>query len=114
MGGAVILAALSRLPAGAGPWLAGVVAVVGGTFLVGWNGLAVALIVERAGAARAATAPGVALTVLFLGTIRGTPFFGWVVERSGAYAPAWLFVAASQVAACAFLRTARERVSPSG
>jgi len=107
-GGFLLLVGLSRLPAGTGVGLAAAVALAGGILLAGWNGLAVNLIVERAGAARAATALGASLTIMYLGTMASYPVFGSVVEAAHSYGPAWLLVAGCQGVALALLTRVRE------
>jgi predicted MFS family arabinose efflux permease len=108
VGGALILLALSAFPADAGVAIAVTVAFLGGVFLAGWNGLAITMLLERGGAGRAATAMGVALSVIYVGTLSGTPFFAWIVERTGSYTPAWLMVVACYAAAWGLLRGVRE------
>jgi hypothetical protein len=80
-----------------------VIAFAGGLFMAGWNGLFINLLTERAGAARAATAIGGSLTVMFLATMASYPVFGGVVQATGSYTPAWLLVAALQVLALLLL-----------
>jgi predicted MFS family arabinose efflux permease len=107
-GGTAVLLVLSVFPAHAGAALAVAVALVGGMFLAGWNGLAITMLLERSGASRAATALGLALSVIYIGTLCGTPLFAWIVERTGSYAPAWLMVTVCNAAAWGLLRLVRE------
>lgn len=112
LGGVLVLVSLSRLPIGAGAWLAVGVAFVCGLFLAGWNGLLINMVTERAGEARAATAIGASLTVMFLTTMVSYPLFGSVVQAAHSYAPAWLLVAACHAAALLILTRVHERASP--
>ncbi|MFQ5839582.1 MAG: MFS transporter [Candidatus Methylomirabilales bacterium] len=107
-GGGVLVLTLSQFPLGGGIGLASALAFFAGLFLVGWNGLFINLIVEKVGASKAATALGVSLTVMFLGTMASPPLFGWVVEVTHSYTPAWLLVALCQVVALLFLNLVRE------
>jgi predicted MFS family arabinose efflux permease len=107
-GGAVVLLVLSVFPAHAGAAIAVPVALLGGVFLAGWNGLAITMLLERGGATQAATALGLALSIIYMGTITGTPLFAWIVERTGSYTPAWLMVAVCYAAAWGTLRKVRE------
>ncbi|MDR7543244.1 MAG: MFS transporter [Armatimonadota bacterium] len=106
--GVLLLIGLARFPAGAAPGLAAAVALAGGMLLAGWNGLAVNLIIERAGSSRAATALGASLTIMYLGTMASYPIFGSVVQAAHAYGPAWLLVAACQAVALILLMRVRE------
>lgn len=107
-GGLAVLIALALLPAGAPRTLLAGLALLGGAALAGWNGLAIALLLERAGAQRAATAVGLSLTVLYVGTMAGVSAFGWVVDATGSYAAAWALVAAVQSLAWLILTRVRE------
>ncbi len=111
-GGIGVVLALVRLPQPVGADLAAAAALLGGVFLAGWNGLAVTMVLERAGAVRAATGLGLSLTVIYLGTLVSSPLFGWIVDTAGAYAPAWLLVALCQAAACGLLLAVREDPVP--
>ncbi len=64
------------------------VALVGGVLLLGWNGLYSTLITELGGAARAATAMGVSMTLLYVMTMLTPPLFGWLVDQTS-YAAGW-------------------------
>ena len=79
------------------PPAAGALAFAGGFTLLGWNGLALTAVAERAAAARAAML-AVLFTVLYVFTMLASPAFGWLVDRVG-YPPAWLALVAVQVAA---------------
>ncbi|MCL6553028.1 MAG: MFS transporter [Firmicutes bacterium] len=107
-GGVGVVLALVRLPQPVGAGVAATAALLAGMFLAGWNGLAVTMVLERAGAVRAATGLGLALTVIYVGTLVSSPLFGWVVDTTRAYAPAWLLVAACQAAAWGLLLAVRE------
>jgi predicted MFS family arabinose efflux permease len=108
-GGLLLLLLLATFPARVHVAAVIAVAFLGGLFLAGWNGLAITMLLERGGAGRAATAMGVALSVIYVGTLSGTPLFAWIVERTGSYAPAWTMVAACYVAAWGVLRMVSER-----
>lgn len=81
-------AALITLPYPAAAPAVGLVALVGGALLLGWNGLYSTLITESAGPGRGATAMGVSMTLLFLATMVTPPFFGWLVDHTS-YATGW-------------------------
>jgi ACS family hexuronate transporter-like MFS transporter len=60
-----------------------------GLCMVGFQGVSYALIGELAGAARTGAALGLVITANSLGTIFGTPLFGYLVDRTGSYTVAW-------------------------
>lgn len=106
--GAVILVAVSQFPQDGGVVLASTLALVGGTFLAGWNGLIINLFTEWVGIDMAATALGAHLTVLFFSSMVSPPLFGWVVDMAGSYTPAWLVIIFFQGGALLLLRRVRE------
>jgi predicted MFS family arabinose efflux permease len=108
-GGVAVLLGLSRVPIGIHVWLAAGTAFAGGVFLAGWNALFMNLVTEHAGLARAATAVGGTLTVMFLTTMASYPIFGAVVQATGSYVPAWLLVTACHGSALLLLTRVRER-----
>ncbi|MBI2986966.1 MAG: MFS transporter [Deltaproteobacteria bacterium] len=60
-----------------------------GVCMVGYQGVSYALIGEIAGKARTGAALGIVITVNSLGTIFGTPLFGYLVDATGSYSIAW-------------------------
>jgi sugar phosphate permease len=106
--GAACAVALAILPVGAPAALVGLVAVVMGAAVIGWNGLFVAYVAEQAGAHRAGTALGLTTSVVFLGAVLYPPLFGWIVDRAGSYQPAWLLLAGLLVAGLGLFPFMRE------
>jgi len=106
--GAGCAVALATLPVDAPAVLVGLVAVVMGAAVIGWNGLFGAYVAEQAGAHRAGTALGLATTVVFLGAVVCPPLFGWIVDRAGSYQPAWLLLAGLLVAGLGLFPFMRE------
>lgn len=86
--------ALGALP-GAAP-LAFVLLLIflAGVCMVGYQGVSYALIAEIAGSGRTGAALGIVLTFNSVGTIIGTPLFGYLVDVTGSYAAAWIALAA--------------------
>ncbi|MHB0868481.1 MAG: MFS transporter [Chloroflexota bacterium] len=76
-----------------GWWLMGVVFVCG-TMAVGWNGVYNAVLSETVGHKYAATGVGLSMTITEVGTITGPPLFGFIVDVTGSYQPAWLLLSA--------------------
>ncbi|HEY3302469.1 MAG TPA: MFS transporter [Candidatus Binatia bacterium] len=66
-----------------------------GVCMVGYQGVYYALIGEIAGKARTGAALGMVITVNSVGTIIGTPLFGYIVDITGSYATAWETLAAA-------------------
>jgi MFS family permease len=66
-----------------------------GVCMVGYQGVYYALIGEIAGKARTGAALGMVITVNSVGTIIGTPLFGYIVDITGSYATAWQALAAA-------------------
>ncbi len=96
----------------AGPdqeWLLWPALAVLGIGAVGWGGLMGALVGETAGLAAAGAAAGVTAAIDNIGIFVGPPLFGFVVDRTGSYAPAWWMLAAASVAAAALFALVRER-----
>ncbi len=94
-------AVLAVLPAGrtALLWAALILLGVGA---VGWGGLFGTLAGEIAGPAEAGAAAGATAAIDNIGIFVGPLLFGYIVDRSGTYAPAW-WVMAGAAACAAFL-----------
>jgi len=60
-----------------------------GLCMVGFQGVSYVLIGELAGAAQTGAALGLVITANSVGTIFGTPLFGYLVDRTGSYSLAW-------------------------
>jgi sugar phosphate permease len=91
---ALLIGALSAMPADA-PYQALLpVLFLAGVCLVGYQGVSYALIGEIAGKARTGSALGIMIAVNSLCATLGTPIFGYIVDRTGSYATAWQTLAA--------------------
>jgi MFS family permease len=66
-----------------------------GVCLVGYQGVSYALIGEIAGKARTGAGLGMMITINAACATLGTPFFGYIVDRTGSYPVGWRVVAAS-------------------
>ena len=86
-------------------WLALALLGVGG---VGWGGLLGTLAGETAGPAAAGAAAGVTAALDNIGIFVGPPLFGWIVDRTGSYAPAWWTMVGAALLAVALLALVRE------
>ena len=86
-------------------WLALALLGVGA---VGWGGLFGTLAGETAGPAAAGAAAGVTAAIDNLGIFIGPPLFGWIVDRTGSYAPAWWTMLGAAVSAALLLSFVHE------
>lgn len=86
-------------------WLALALLGVGA---VGWGGLLGALAGETAGPAAAGAAAGVTAALDNIGIFVGPPLFGWIVDRTGSYAPAWWTMVGAAVCAAVLFAFVRE------
>ena len=75
---------------------------------VGWGGLFGTLAGETAGPAAAGAAAGATGAIDNIGIFIGPPLFGWLVDRTGSYAPAWWTMCAAGGCACLLLALVRE------
>jgi sugar phosphate permease len=114
--GLIVLSGLAGLAcaalalAGAGQqWLLWLALGLLGIGAVGWGGLFGALAAETAGAALTGAASGVTAALDNVGVFAGPPLFGYIVDRTGSYAPAWWTMAGAAVAAVVLLVLVRER-----
>jgi MFS transporter, ACS family, hexuronate transporter len=86
-------------------WLALIILGVGA---VGWGGLSGTLAGETAGASGAGAAAGVTIAIGNVGIFVGPPVFGWIVDHTGSYAPAWWTMLGAAVLAAGFIALVRE------
>ncbi len=85
----LLCAALSALDKGVSPFVLVPVTFLGGFTMIGYQGVSYSLISEIAGQSRAGMALGLMITINALGTVVGTPTFGYIVDATGSYAIAW-------------------------
>jgi MFS transporter, ACS family, aldohexuronate transporter len=87
--------ALGALPGTTSLWIILSLIFLAGVCMVGYQGVSYALIAEIAGGARTGAALGVVITFNSIGTIFGTPLFGYLVDVTGSYSTAWEALAAA-------------------
>jgi sugar phosphate permease len=75
---------------------------------VGWGGLMGTLAGETGGDSAAGAAAGVSAAFFNVGIFLGPPVFGYIVDRTGSYPPAWWTMAASAAVALGLLLCVRE------
>lgn len=91
---AALTLGLGLLPGGAPLGIVLPLIFLAGVCLVGYQGVSYALIAEIAGQGRTGAALGIVITFNAVGTIIGTPLFGYLVDVTGSYAIAWQALAA--------------------
>jgi sugar phosphate permease len=79
-----------------------------GVGAVGWGGLFGTLAGETAGPGAAGAAAGVTAAIDNIGIFAGPPLFGYIVDRTGSYAPAWWAMVGAAALAAALLALVRE------
>ena len=84
-----LCAALSALDEGVSPFILVPLTFFGGFTMIGYQGVSYSLISEIAGQSRAGMALGLMITINALGTVVGTPAFGYIVDATGSYVIAW-------------------------
>ena len=89
-------------------WLVGVVVLVFGFAAIGWGGLNLIIVSESTSRENAGLAMGFSVMILLLGNIAGPPLFGYIVDSTGSYSPAWWFLTASSVGAVVLMALVRE------
>lgn len=85
----LLCAGLSALGRGVSPFILVPLTFLGGFTMIGYQGVSYSLISEIAGQSRAGMALGLMITINALGTVVGTPTFGYIVDATGSYAIAW-------------------------
>ena len=85
----VLCAAFSALGKGVSPVILVPLTFLGGFTMIGYQGVSYSLISEIAGQSRAGMALGLMITINALGTVVGTPTFGYIVDATGSYVIAW-------------------------
>ncbi len=75
---------------------------------IGWAGLQLTLVGELAGRKLAGTVTGIVTAIVMLGNITGPPIFGYIVDTTGSYRMAWLFLAVLSILAAILLLFVRE------
>ncbi|HEY2989238.1 MAG TPA: MFS transporter [Candidatus Binatia bacterium] len=81
--------ALGVLPSATSLWIILPLIFLAGVCMVGYQGVSYALIAEIAGRAQTGAALGIVITFNSVGTIFGTPLFGYLVDVTGSYSTAW-------------------------
>jgi len=90
-------------------WVLVLVFGVFGFSAIGWGGMNLILVSESTRRENAGLAMGFSLMILLIGNIAGPPIFGYIVDVTGSYSPAWWFLTACSVAAVALMSLVRER-----
>ena len=105
---AVSVAVQAVSPASPG-WLIALIFGVFGFSAIGWGGMNLILVSESTRKENAGLAMGFSLMILLIGNIAGPPIFGYIVDVTGSYSPAWWFLTACSVGAVALMSLVREK-----
>ena len=101
------------LPQGSPSWLIIPLCLVLGFVGIGWGGLHLALIGEFAGRELVGRVTAFNAVFILIGIMAGPPIFGYIVDTTGSYQMAWLFLAIMAILAAAllpFVREGRKRI----
>ncbi|HEX6140139.1 MAG TPA: MFS transporter [Candidatus Limnocylindria bacterium] len=82
-----------------GLWIAWPAAAVFGASAVTWNAVGMLAVITASGREQAGRATGVVTSAFYIGFVLSPVVFGWLVDRSGGYAPAWLLVVVTYLGA---------------
>jgi predicted MFS family arabinose efflux permease len=77
-----------------GLWVVWPAALLFGATAVTWNSVGMLAVLAASGPRLAGVASGIVLTGFYVGFVGSPLLFGWLVDRIGGYAPAWVLVAA--------------------
>jgi len=94
-------------------WLVIAVCLIAGFAAVGWGGLQLTLIGEFAGKEMAGVVTGTSGVFLLMANMAGPPAFGYIIDTTGSYQLAWLFLAALALLAVVlllFVNEGRKRI----
>lgn len=80
-------------------WLLSAIVFAYGLAAMGWRGPYLLMAAELAGPGRTATGVGLCMTSMQFGFVGAPPIFGFVLDVTGSYLPAWLFLASLSTAA---------------
>jgi sugar phosphate permease len=105
----VVSVAIQLLGPGSPMWLVGLVVLVFGFSAIGWGGMNLILVSESTSHENFGLAMGFSLMILLIGNIVGPPIFGYIVDVTGSYSPAWWFLTGCSVAAVVLMALVRER-----
>ncbi|MFC1974520.1 MFS transporter [Chloroflexota bacterium] len=89
-------------------WIIIPLCLILGFVSIGWGGLHLTLIGEFAGKELAGTATATSSLFLMAGVIAGPPIFGYILDTTGSYQTAWLFLTIMAAVATALLLFSRE------
>jgi sugar phosphate permease len=104
----VVSIIVQAISPGTPSWAIAIIFAVFGFSAIGWGGQNLILVSESVKKDFAGLAMGYSLMILLIGNIIGPPIFGYIVDITGSYSPAWWFLTACSVAAIAIMSLVRE------
>lgn len=75
-------------------WLMSFIFIVFGFVIIGWAGLSLTLVAEFSGKEQAGVGYAFGVAIHTIGMLSGPPIFGFIVDKTGSYDPAWYFITA--------------------
>jgi MFS transporter, ACS family, hexuronate transporter len=90
-------------------WVLALVFAVFGFSAIGWGGLNLILVSEFSRKESMGLAMGYSLMILMIGNIVGPPMFGYIIDTTGSYSPAWGFLTTCASASLIFMTFVREK-----
>ena len=90
-------------------WLIALIFGIFGFSAIGWGGMNLILVSESTRKENAGLAMGFSLMILLIGNIAGPPIFGYIVDMTGSYSPAWWFLTACSIGAVALMSLVKEK-----
>lgn len=104
----ILCLVIAFLPSDTSKWLVVLAIAIFGMTASGWSGVHLAFIGEFARKESIGLVTGFSMGVGIFGNVVGPPLFGYIVDISGSYRPAWLTLAIFNAAAIALLFLIRE------
>ncbi len=104
----LLLVAMGFLPAGVPFWAVTLLAAALGVLTLGWNAVYTIFMPELAGKELAGSAVGLGFTLLQIGSVVGSPVFGYIVDVTGDYRWGWWALALSVAVGTALLPLVKE------
>jgi MFS transporter, ACS family, hexuronate transporter len=90
--GGILAIILSICMAGMSNWILYILIFIFGAMALGWTGVFMVFATELSGKESAATGLGWAIGITTIGGMVGAPVFGYIVDKTSSYTPAWLAV----------------------
>jgi MFS transporter, ACS family, hexuronate transporter len=94
-------------------WMMYVIMALLGACAFGWNGVLNVFATELSGKETAATGLGWTMSIATLGGVFGPPLFGYIVDKTSSYSPAWLVLGLLVIGAAFLITFVKEQKTTS-